>query len=92
VDSRVVRVLGIHQRAHILDLRAAAGSPLYLSLGFSCECMLWFPLLCNFSVLGFGSCAMAKAGAKIQALLRKFLYDGRVSFVHDSNSLQFSAE
>jgi hypothetical protein len=34
---------------------------------------------------------MAKAAAKVQAPLRKFLYDGRIPFVDGSNSLAFTA-
>jgi hypothetical protein len=40
------------QRLHALDLRVAAGSILHLSLGFSCEFVLYFSLLCNFCGLG----------------------------------------
>jgi hypothetical protein len=75
-----------------LHLRAAAGSILHLSLGFSCEFVLCFSLLCNFCGLGCWCCAMAKSGAKIQAPLRKFLYGGRVPSMQGSDGLLFSGE
>jgi hypothetical protein len=35
---------------------------------------------------------MAKAAVKVQARMRKFLYEGRISSVQESNSLRFPVD